>query len=156
MSFDARLFVGAGEDDRGAGERDFLRDDRLELREGVLYGVSVGVGSEAAAAAANSSSVSQAVMIAVAECAQQVQEIRFPNSSKHPSVPPHKLESPMSSLQWDASPSNEVTLVPRDYWNPSWDSDPFRIALTIVASQIEMGEARYAPKTLWHKIVKDD
>jgi hypothetical protein len=75
MSFDARLLVGAGDDDRGAGERDFLRDERRELREGVLYGVSVGVGSEAAAAAANSSSVSQAVMIAVAGCAARIPNI---------------------------------------------------------------------------------
>jgi hypothetical protein len=48
---------GGGDDD-GPGEVDFWREDRLEPREGVRYGVSVGVGREAAAAAAYSSSVS--------------------------------------------------------------------------------------------------
>jgi hypothetical protein len=73
MSLEARLCAG-GDDDNGAGESDFFRDDRLELREGVLYGVSVGVGNEAAAAAANSSSVSHAAMIANAKGAQQMQK----------------------------------------------------------------------------------
>jgi hypothetical protein len=36
---------GGGEDD-GTGEIDFCREDRRELRDGVLYGVSVGVGRE--------------------------------------------------------------------------------------------------------------
>lgn len=54
---------GGGDDD-APGELDFRRDDRLELcREGVLYGVSVGVGREARAAAAYSSSVSHTVMV---------------------------------------------------------------------------------------------
>jgi hypothetical protein len=37
---------GGGDED-GPGETDFCLDDRLEPREGVLYGVSVGVGREA-------------------------------------------------------------------------------------------------------------
>jgi hypothetical protein len=53
---------GGGDED-GPGDTDFWREDRLELREGVLYGVSVGVGREAAAAAAYSSSVSHAPAI---------------------------------------------------------------------------------------------
>jgi hypothetical protein len=44
---------------------DFCRDDRLEPRDGVLYGVSVGVGRDACAAVAYSSSVSQAFMALV-------------------------------------------------------------------------------------------
>lgn len=50
---------GGGDED-GPGDTDFWRDDRRDPRDGVLYGVSVGVGREAAAAAAYSSSVSHA------------------------------------------------------------------------------------------------
>lgn len=53
---------GGGEDD-GPGEIDFCREERRDVLDGVRYGVSVGVGSEAAAAAANSSSVSHSVML---------------------------------------------------------------------------------------------
>jgi hypothetical protein len=59
-SFDPRR--GGGEDE-GPGEFDLCREERRELREGVLYGVSVGVGREEAAAAAYSSSVSHAVIV---------------------------------------------------------------------------------------------
>ena len=63
-SLDPRLPGGRGDED-GPGDVDFCREDRLELLEGVLYGVSVGVGNEAAAAAAYSSSVSQAVILTI-------------------------------------------------------------------------------------------
>lgn len=62
ISLVSRL-AAVGGDEEGPGEIDFWREDLLELREGVLYGVSFGVGREAAAAAAYSSSVSQAVMM---------------------------------------------------------------------------------------------
>lgn len=58
-SFDPRR----GGEDEGPGEFDLCREERRELRDGVLYGVSVGVGREAAAAAAYSSSVSQAFIV---------------------------------------------------------------------------------------------
>lgn len=62
-----RLFLSpggtGGGDEDGPGEIDFRREDRRDPREGVLYGVSVGVGKDAAAAAAYSSSVSQAFMV---------------------------------------------------------------------------------------------
>ena len=67
-SFDPRRFFSpdgsGGGDEDGPGETDFWRDDRREPRDGVLYGVSVGVGREAAAAAAYSSSVSHAPAMA--------------------------------------------------------------------------------------------
>lgn len=66
-SLDPRRFLSppgsGGGDEDGAGEIDFCREDRRDPREGVLYGVSVGVGREAAAAAAYSSSVSQAFIM---------------------------------------------------------------------------------------------
>jgi hypothetical protein len=54
---------GGGEDEGGPGDIDFCLEDRLDVRDGVLYGVSVGVGREAAAAAAYSSSVSHSVIL---------------------------------------------------------------------------------------------
>lgn len=38
--------IGGGDED-GPGDIDFWREERRELLDGVLYGVSVGVGSEA-------------------------------------------------------------------------------------------------------------
>lgn len=40
-------FGNGGGEDEGVGDFDFFRPDRREVRDGVLYGVSVGVGSEA-------------------------------------------------------------------------------------------------------------
>ena len=58
---------GGGDDERAGGVAE--RRDLLEFREGVLYGVSDGVGSEAAAAVLhNSSSVSHWAAIVAAHC----------------------------------------------------------------------------------------
>jgi hypothetical protein len=50
-SLESRRFLSTegrgGGDEDGPGDIDFCRDDLRDPRDGVLYGVSVGVGSEA-------------------------------------------------------------------------------------------------------------
>ena len=72
MSFEERLSLrsplspgsGTGEEDANPGGVIDSRD-LFEVLDGVLYGVSDGVGKDAAAAALNSSSVSQTAMFAM-------------------------------------------------------------------------------------------
>lgn len=53
ISFEFRLGLwlwspfGIGGEDEGPGDMDFWREDLFDCLEGVLYGVSVGVGREA-------------------------------------------------------------------------------------------------------------
>jgi len=92
---------GGGDED-GPGETDFWRDDRLEPREGVLYGVSVGVGREAAAAAAYSSSVSHAPAIVKMRVRTSPPEwcVNFPLSTRHQLRTPEDAVGIVRRCQW--------------------------------------------------------
>lgn len=62
--------MGGGEDDGPGDTEDFLcLEDRLEPRDGVRYGVSVGVGRDDTAAT-HSSSVSHGFILAVSGITQ--------------------------------------------------------------------------------------